>query len=279
VCTNAPHLPPEYAARHADLYEDEVLNPPPSFDEADVSDKPKWIRELPRLSEEDRLMLSKWHRNQLRSLRSVDEMVGAILDLLQQRGVLENTYVVFTADNGTQMGEHRWWAEKGAKHTAYEEAAGVPLAVRGPGVPAGEVRSQLVLNNDFAPTFADIAGAHVPKEVDGSSLLPLMEGKASSEDWRTALLNERPLAGGYQEGHLIPIPAYDALMTNRYTYVEYGTGERELYNRQEDPYQLESIHKTADPALLQALHAQLMTLKACSGKSCETAENGQFEGD
>jgi N-acetylglucosamine-6-sulfatase len=274
VCINAPHLPPEYAARHADLYKDEVLNPPPSFDEADVSDKPQWIRELPRLSDEDRLMLSKWHRNQLRSLRAVDEMVGAILDLLQQRGVLGNTYVVFTTDNGTHMGEHRWWGEKGAKHTAYEEAAGVPLAVRGPGVPAGEIRSQLVLNNDFAPTFADIAGAHVPKEVDGRSLLPLMEGKASGERWRTALLNERPLAGGYQEGRLIPIPAYHALITNRYTYVEYETGERELYNRQEDPYQLESIHKTADPALLQALHARLMTLKACAGKSCEAAENG-----
>jgi N-acetylglucosamine-6-sulfatase len=148
------------------------------------------------------------------------------------------------------------------------------LAVRGPSVPAGEVRSQLVLNNDFAPTFADIAGAHVPKEVDGRSLLPLMEGKASSEGWRTALLNERPLAGGYQEGRRIPIPAYHALITNRYTYVEYETGERELYNRQEDPYQLESIHKTADPALLQALHARLMTLKACAGKSCEAAENG-----
>jgi N-acetylglucosamine-6-sulfatase len=274
VWTNAPHLPPEYAARHADLYEDEVLNPPPSFDEADVSDKPQWIRELPRLSDEDRLMLSEWHRNQRRSLRAVDEMVGAILDLLQQRGVLGNTYVVFTTDNGTHMGEHRWWKESGAKHTAYEEAAGVPLAVRGPGVPAGEVRSQLVLNNDFAPTFADIAGAHVPKEVDGRSLLPLMEGKASSEGWRTALLNERPLAGGYQEGRRIPIPAYHALITNRYTYVEYETGERELYNRQEDPYQLESIHKTADPALLQALHARVMTLKACAGKSCEAAENG-----
>src|SRR5215210_9267721 len=208
VCTNAPHLPPEYAARHADLYEDEVLNPPPSFDEADVSDKPQWIRELPRLSDEDRLMLSKWHRNQLRSLRSVDEMVGAILDLLQQRGVLGNTYVVFTSDNGTHMGEHRWWGEEGAKHTAYEEAAGVPLAVRGPGVPAGEVRSQLVLNNDFAPTFADMAGTPVPEEVDGRSLLPLIDS-ASSEGWRTALLNERPQAGGH-----LPVPAYHALITN-----------------------------------------------------------------
>jgi N-acetylglucosamine-6-sulfatase len=268
VWTNAPHLPPPYATRHADLYEDEILNAPPSFDEADVSDKPQWIRELPRLSDQDRLMLSEWHRNQLRSLRAVDEMVGAILDLLQRRDVLGNTYVVFTTDNGTHMGEHRWWMESGAKDTAYEEAAGVPLAVRGPGVPAGEVRSQLVLNNDFAPTFADIAGAPVPEEVDGRSLLPLIDN-ASSEGWRTALLNERPQAGGHY-----PVPAYHAVITNRYTYVEYETGERELYNRHEDPYQLESIHETADPALLQALHTRLMTLKACAGNSCNAAENG-----
>jgi arylsulfatase A-like enzyme len=212
VWTNVPHLPPPYAARHADLYEDEVLNTPPSFDEADVLDKPQWIRDLPRLSDEDRLMLSEWHRNQLRSLRAVDEMVGAILDLLQQRDVLGNTYVVFTTDNGTHMGEHRWWEERGAKDTAYEEAAGVPLAVRGPGVPAGQVRSQLVLNNDFAPTFADMTGAAVPEEVDGRSLLPLIDS-ASSEGWRTALLNERPQAGGG-----IPVPAYHVVITNRYTY-------------------------------------------------------------
>src|SRR5215203_5056709 len=258
VWTLAPHLPARYASRHAYLYNDEPFNPPPSFNEADVSDKPRWVRDLPNISDEERAQLSEWHRNQLRSLRAVDEMVGAILDLLQRRNVLGNTYVVFTTDNGTHMGEHRWWMESGAKDTAYEEAAGVPLAVRGPGVPAGEVRSQLVLNNDFAPTFADIAGAPVPEEVDGRSLLPLLDN-ASSEGWRTALLNERPQAGGG-----IPVPAYHAVITTRYTYVEYETGERELYNRQEDPYQLESIHKTADPALLQALHARLMTLNACA---------------
>jgi N-acetylglucosamine-6-sulfatase len=102
-------------------------------------------------------------------------MVGAMLNLLQERSALENTYVVFTSDNGAHMGEHRQWLGQGFyKNTAYEEAANVPLAVRGPGIPANQVRPQLVLNNDFAPTFADIADAPVPQSVDGRSLLPLM---------------------------------------------------------------------------------------------------------
>jgi N-acetylglucosamine-6-sulfatase len=190
-------------------------------------------------------------------------MVGAMLDLLQQRDELENTYVVFTTDNGVHMGEHRWWLGAGgsSKNTAYEEAAGVPLAVRGPGIPANQVRPQLVLNNDFAPTFADIADAPVPEDVDGRSLLPVMNS-TPPQSWRTAVLNEKPGGGGYH-----------SLITNQYTYVEYKTGERELYDRQQDPYQLSSIHRTASPALLDSLHSRLALLKACAGQSCRTGED------
>jgi N-acetylglucosamine-6-sulfatase len=263
VWTQAPHLRAEnYAPRHANLYNDEVFDPPPSFNEADVSDKPQWVRNLPPISPAEQAELSELHRNQLRSLKGVDEMVGAMLDLLQERSELENTYVVFTTDNGAHMGEHRWWLGRGGyKNTAYEEAAGVPLAVRGPGIPANQVRPQLVLNNDFAPTFADIADAPVPEDVDGRSLLPLMNN-TPPQSWRTAVLNEKPGGGGYH-----------SLITTRYTYVEYKTGERELYDRQQDPYQLSSIHRTASPALLDSLHSRLALLKACAGQSCRTSED------
>jgi N-acetylglucosamine-6-sulfatase len=263
VWTQSPHLRAEdYAPRYANLYNDEAFTPPPSFNEADVSDKPQWVRDLPRISAAEQAELSELHRNQLRSLKGVDDMVGALLDLLQERSELENTYVVFTTDNGAHMGEHRWWLGRGGyKNTAYEEAAGVPLAVRGPGIPANQVRPQLVLNNDFAPTFADIADAPVPEDVDGRSLLPLMNS-TPPQSWRTAILNEKPVGGGYH-----------SLITNRYTYVEYKTGERELYDRQQDPYQLSSIHGTASPALLDSLHSRLALLKACAGQSCRTRED------
>jgi N-acetylglucosamine-6-sulfatase len=259
-----PHLPARnYAPRHANLYNDAVLDPPPSFNEVDVSDKPAWVRGLPPISDEDQVLLNEWHRNQLRSLRGVDEMVGEIIDLLQERGELENTYVVFTTDNGVHMGEHRWWSRQGGKNTAYEEAAGVPLAVRGPGIPAGRVRPQLALNNDFAPTFADIADTSVPADVDGRSLLPLMNNTLT-ERWRTAVLNEQ----------LLGSRGYHSLITGRYTYVEYDkTGEMELYDRQNDPYQLQSIHSTASPALLDRLRTRLASLTACAGQSCRTGED------
>jgi N-acetylglucosamine-6-sulfatase len=263
VWTLAPHLPARYARRHANLYNDEVFNSPPSFNEADVSDKPQWVRNLPLISDEEQAQLSEWHRNQLRSLRAVDEMVGAMLDLLQERSELEDTFVVFTTDNGEHMGEHRWWlGAGGSKNTPYEEAASVPLAVRGPGIPANQVRPQLALNNDIAPTFADIADAPVPEEVDGRSLLPLMNS-TPTQSWRTAVLNEKPLGSS----------GYHSLITNRYTYVEYKTGERELYDRRQDPYQLESIHRTASGALLDSLRARLALLKACAGQSCRTRED------
>jgi N-acetylglucosamine-6-sulfatase len=266
VWTQSPHLRAEdYAPRYANLYNDEAFAPPPSFNEADVSDKPQWVRDLPRISAAEQAELSELHRNQLRSLRGVDDMVGAMLDLLQERSELENTYVVFTTDNGAHMGEHRWWLGRGGyKNTAYEEAAGVPLAVRGPGIPANQqVRPQLVLNNDFAPTFADIADAPVPQSVDGRSLLPLMNS-TPPQNWRRAVLNEK----------LLTPTGYHALITKRSSYVEYKkTGEKELYKRRHDPYQRSSIHRTASRTLRDSLRARLAPLKDCAGQSCRTSEN------
>jgi N-acetylglucosamine-6-sulfatase len=131
--TFAPHLPADHAERDDDLFEDTPLPQPPNFNEADVSDKPEWVRDTPRLGQGQIRNLGRQHRDRLRSLRDVDEMVGDILDLLENRGELSNTYVVFTTDNGLQTGQHRLTK----KSTSYEEAAGVPLVIRGPAFPPG----------------------------------------------------------------------------------------------------------------------------------------------
>jgi N-acetylglucosamine-6-sulfatase len=239
----------------------------PSFDEADVSDKPQWIRDLPRITEADRTMLTNLKRNQLRSLRAVDDALNAILDMLQSRGELANTYVIFTTDNSDHMGEHRFWdALEGAKRTPYEEAANIPFVVRGPDVPAGVSRNHLVLNNDLAPTFAQIAEVTTPSFVDGRSLLPVWTASPPAT-WRTHILNERP------SGSPI-VPAYWAVMTKKYTYVEYASGEKELYDRATDPYQLQSIHNTASSTTLTNLHNRLQSLKGCARDSCRKAEGG-----
>jgi N-acetylglucosamine-6-sulfatase len=240
----------------------------PSFDEADVSDKPHWIRGLPRITDEQRATITDWKRNQLRSLRGADDAVSAVLDMLESRGELANTYVIFTTDNGTHMGEHRYWFDNGAKNTPYEEAANVPFVVRGPGVPAGLSRSDLILNNDLGPTFAQIAGATTPSFVDGRSLLPVWSASPPAT-WRTAVLNVRPPGGDLPCSRV-----YNAIMTQKYTYVEYCNGDKELYDRTADPYQLQSIHKTASSTTLTNLHNRLQSLKGCATTSCRKAEGG-----
>jgi N-acetylglucosamine-6-sulfatase len=267
--TGQPHLPAgDYADRYAGMYSRATLNPKPSFDESDVSDKPTWVRNLGRIGDNERDQLRRWRRNQLRSVRQVDDTVGAMLDLLRRRDELANTYVVFTTDNGTHMGEHRWFGERGAKKTAYEEAANVLMFVRGPGVPRGSTASRLVLNNDLAPTFVRLAGGTPPTFVDGRNLLPVWRTNTST--WRTAIMNERPIRDGS------PLPTYHSLITQRYTYVEYGTGEKELYDRSNDPYELNSKHDNVAYAdIMASLSQRLDALEGCKADTCRTAENGQ----
>lgn len=259
----APHLPADYAEGDADLYTDTPLPRPPSFNEADVSDKPEFIRDTPRLTPDEIQTLQAQHRDRLRSLRDVDEMVGDILGLLEDRGELGNTYVVFTTDNGLLRGQHRLTK----KSTPYEAAAGVPLVVRGPGVPAGVVRDQLVVNNDFAPTFADWAGVDPPGFVDGRSLAPLLQpGRPAGFAWRTAILNEQG------QRHRYIIPDYQAVRTRTHTYVQWKTGERELYDVRRDPYELENINQTAAHLLSSRLKTRLQSLATCEGSTCVATE-------
>lgn len=262
-----PHLEAgDYAERYADLYRNEPLDSEPSFNEADVSDKPQWIRELPRIGDAKTTQLKQWRRNQLRSLRQVDDAVGEMLELLARRGELENTYVVYTSDNGTGMGDHRWFNRHGMKQTPYEEAANVYSFVRGPEVDGGTSESKLTLNNDFAPTFVDMAGGTAPDFVDGRSILPVLRG--DPVPWRTAVMNERPIDAGHG------ITPYHAIITGRHTYAEYTNGDRELYDRKTDPYQLGSLHKDPDTQdLRNELSQRLAALKTCEAEQCRTAED------
>src|SRR5215216_5775766 len=140
---------------------------PPSFDEKNVSDKPGWVSDNPPLSLEQKRYMEELYRKRLQSMLAVDDMIGELVGALHDSGELDNTYIFFTSDNGFHLGEHRLSA---GKWTPYEEDIRVPLIVRGPGVPEGETLPHMVLNNDLAPTFADLAGAEPPSFVDGRSL-------------------------------------------------------------------------------------------------------------
>jgi len=306
VGTNAPHQPATPAPRDKDAYPEARLPHPPSFDEKDVSDKPDWISDNPPLSPEQKGYMEKLHRKRLQSMLAVDDMVGDLVKSLKQRGELDYTYIFFTSDHGFHLGEHRLGA---GKWTPYEEDIRVPLIVRGPGVPQNRTLHHMVLNNDLAPTFADLAGTKTPSFVDGRSLVPLLTNDPPPlKDWRqrfviesvaersgvpeppfinestiAPLLTGDPLPGNWRRTSAALAksdeewgrPWMKALRTSNYLYVEYKTGEHELYDLRKDPYELHNEYTTAPKDLKQRLEAQLDALRQCSAAECRASEGGQ----
>lgn len=281
VAPTAPHSGTAVAQRHRPTFRDEEAPRPqstPSFDEADTSDKPSWIRNAPRFSDQDQEWIIERNAVRLRTMLAVDEMVGSLVEELEATGELDNTFVFFTSDNGWQLGEHRI---SGGKDRPYEESVRVPLFVRGPGVAAGSKVEELALNTDLAPTFADLAG--IGFSGDGRSLVPLLRGEEYS--WRSAILLEDFSQGttddetdDAEEESLSPPPPvvdFESVRTETHKYVEYDNGERELYDLKADPNELENIYEIADPSLLEGLRTKLDALRNCAGDGCREAEDAQ----
>ncbi|MDQ7850125.1 MAG: sulfatase [Armatimonadota bacterium] len=269
-----PHAPATPAPRHSALFQDAGLPHPPAFNEEDLSDKPA-PRSRPMLTERQISEMESFYRKRLQSLQAIDDLVEAVVRTLQEVGQLENTYIVYTSDNGFHMGEHRLLP---GKATAYEEDIRVPFILRGPGVPAGARREQMVLNTDIAPTFAEMAGLRVPPFVDGRSFLPLLRADRAVP-WRQNFIVELRTARGLVVGEPGDGPApqprsgYNALRTAEWTYIQWATGERELYNLRDDPFQLQNLMPTANRALIRALAARLSELAQCSALGCRRAED------
>ena len=274
LATFAPHQPATPAPRHANLFPNAKAPRDAAFDEADVGDKPQFIRSLPPLRPRQIARIDNLYGRRIRSLQSVDEMIETIVNELRRLGVLDHTYIVFTSDNGFHLGQHRMAM---GKQTAYETDIHVPLIIRGPGVPSG-THDELVAEIDLAPTFAAWAGAAPPSFVDGRSIVPLFAGGAAP--WRNAVLVEHysgslepyAMEMGEQLRGRQRIPTYRALRTRDMTYVEYETGERELYDLRRDPSELENGIGHAEKALIDALSRQLTALRNCSGPTCRTAD-------
>lgn len=264
IGTRAPHVPAEPPPRYSDRFPDARAPRPPSFDEEDVSDKPAWIRSQQPLTERQIAGIDALYRDRLRSMLAVDDLVGRLVRALRATGELDNTYIVFTSDNGWSMGDHR---RARGKWSAYEEDLKVPLIVRGPGVPRGAVRQHMVLNNDLAPTFAQLGRVSTPPFVDGRSFVPLLRpGAPSPSKWRSAFLAEAVASevGGR--------PRYEAVRTGTHLWVEYANGERELYSLREDPHQTRSLHASAPDDLVRSLEARLDRLRGCAREGCRRAE-------
>jgi N-acetylglucosamine-6-sulfatase len=261
VAPAAPHKPSTPAPRDSHTYDGLKAPRPPSFNEKDVSDKPPWISGSPKLSGDQIAEIDANHEKRAESLRAVDDLVVGVVNKLGRAGVLNNTYIIFTSDNGWENGEHR--LAKG-KQLPYEESIRAPLLVRGPGVAAGSSTKKLVLNTDFLPTFTDLADIKTPSYVDGRSLRPVLKGNAV--DWRTAILLETRTSTASMN--------YGGIRTRAGSkYVEYEGGFRELYNLKQDPYELHNGYAAANPPT--ELAARLQALQNCARDSCRAAEDGQ----
>jgi arylsulfatase A-like enzyme len=208
--------------------------------------------------EGDALVRWKYQRyikDYLRSVASVDDNLGRVLDYLDDHGLTENTLVVYTSDQGFFLGEHGWFD----KRWMYEESLRTPLVVRWPAVVRpGSVNEDLVQNLDLAETFLDAAGVPVPAVMQGRSLLPLLRGETPT-DWRDAIYYQYFEYPGW---HMVR--RHYGIRTHRYKLIHYYEIEEwELFDLDVDPDELRSVHD--DPAyaeIREELYRSLTDLRA-----------------
>ncbi len=249
----APHAP--YAAPEdlASQFSDVRYPRTPGFDEADVGDKYGVSGSRPRLTAAKKAEIDEAFRQRIRAVQVLDANVGALVRRLEAQGTLDDTYIVFTSDNGYNMGEHRLDI---AKYNHFEETVSVPLLVRGPGIEPGTRISELAGNIDLAPTVADMTGTTAPARVDGVSLLPLLRGEVTSLPREHLLLSrgliplEKEALSAVEEypETVVESPRrarlsdFNAVVTERWKLVDYINSDREeLYDLRHDPDELTNL--------------------------------------
>lgn len=271
----APHYGSEPAPKYANVSVPWSTTDP-SFDEADVSDKPAWLQAaFPEQRAVTQITFGDLHldvrgvaanatQTDVQSLLSVDDALRSLIDDLRRRGELDNTLIFLTSDNGYLFFEHRL----SGKIFAYE-AAQPGLWVAGPGFPAGKTSDAFATNLDVAPTIANAAHADTKQRRarwDGRTLQSVLAAPDLGHDrflpiYVTDFAEE---TDAQPEGH--------GVRTWRYKYLQYVDGTEELYDLVQDPYELQSV--VADPAYA-TIKGELSTLleqsKVCKGRTCRVS--------
>src|SRR4029079_10765494 len=255
VATRAPHAQGECAIP-APQHEDALKEVSFPFNTAD---KKKGSASDPKSARgESKADFEKCYRAELQSLQSVDDLVASMVDALQSAGKLDNTVIVYTSDNGFLFGQHGSMG----KSAPYEEAIRVPLAMRGPGIPANQTRSQLVNNLDLVATIVELAGASPGVELDGRSLKPLFVD--ANAPWRSAIACESPSAS-----FMGPSGRYTGVRTATRKYIKFENGKEKLYDLAADPHESKSRARrksyAGDLGELRSLNDKL---RSCAGEPC-----------
>jgi arylsulfatase A-like enzyme len=297
---------PEPAPRHYDWFKGAPLPHKRSegFAEGNVSDKPSFIRNAPYLSLGDIHTYRVYYDKALESLRSIDDGVKLLLDTLGSQHRLRNTYVIFTSDNGFFYGEHRLI---GGKFLAYEPSTHLPFLIRGPHIRAGTESDELAANIDVAPTILELAGVEPDKSMDGRSLTPFLHdpelttlrpilfesfvetndvtdngaiaepgdqsGTPTLRPGTTPALHRSGASSAGEPGAsasiLAPPKDYEGIRLGPYKYIAWPDGEKELYNIEKDPFELNNIVRIPNYfPIRNYLHRELRQLEDCVGRSC-----------
>ena len=198
------------------------------------------------LNEKDviRWKYQRYVKDYLRCIQAVDDGVGAMLDYLDESGLTKDTIVIYSSDQGFYLGEHGWYD----KRWMFEESLLMPFLIRWPGViQAGVDSKALIQNIDYGPTFLDVAGADVPHEMQGRSMVPMLrdQGKPSAS-WRDAIYYAY-----YENAAVHNVPVHDGVRTERYKLMFFPrTREWNLFDLEKDPQELTSIHDNPNYAAI-----------------------------
>ena len=285
VSTFAPHSPYTPAPRNSKDFPGLKAPRQPSFNANNVN-PPPWLGSRPPMTTSEIAVLDKDFRRRAQAVESVDKLVADTEATLAAEHLSNDTYIVFSSDNGLHLGQHRLEA---GKQTAFDSDIRVPLIVAGPGVPRGRVVKQVTQNVDLFPTFLQLAGIKA-QPTDGHSLVPLLHPDASPPAWRTAALiehhgnNLNPSDPDYQVKADNP-PTYNAIRISaphlpgftgpvEAVYIEYddATHDLEFYNIAKDPYEIDNTANALTTAQRTELHQILVNLMNChTSSSCWAA--------
>lgn len=246
--------------RYKNAFDTEALPKPPSYNEADISDKPGFGSRLEPISPASEARITENYRAELATLLALDDAVATIHKALVDTDQLQNTVIIFTSDNGFFHGEHRIPA---GKFSLYENDIHVPLIITGGPFTAGEKVPAMTSNVDLSPTILELAEAAPGLPQDGRSLVGLVGHPEAGSDRGVLIEN---YASTKLQGEIRD----QGVRTTRWVYIEHTNGSAELYDLLKDPYELENL--ADDPALAdqrRILEDQLGKLRACHGPSCD----------
>jgi len=261
----APTPDPRPPKRYEHTFDHLDLPRPPAFNEDDVSDKASNVKNLPKMNEAQIQRVTESYRGRLGAVKSIDDQVAKIVRALRRKGEMRNTVIIFTSDNGYLQGEHRLAA---SKFMPFENALRVPLIIRGPGIKAKKKVTRPSLDVDLTATVLAAGKAKPGRVLDGISLLPAARGTTKLPARDIPMEAERPLFKFTTPLTAFDVPFY-GVKTNRYKYINWSFGEKELYDMKQDPHELQNL--AGDPAMagvLAKLEKRAKELSECKGASC-----------